>query len=102
MEGEFDVFGEPFSFGRANRVEMVGELKALRVLRCCDLRCVCSSAFADVAAHSDHPGEDAGARRGSEGQKWMLARRCPSTVSRCCSPLPPSTTIHAPPVRRAT
>jgi hypothetical protein len=27
-EGEFDVFGEAFSFGRTNRVEMVGELKA--------------------------------------------------------------------------
>jgi hypothetical protein len=32
MEGEFDVFGEAFSFGRANRVEMVGELNALRIL----------------------------------------------------------------------
>lgn len=63
MEGEFDVFGEAFSFGRANRVEMVGELKALRVLGCCDLRCVCSSTFADVAAYSDHPGEVACARR---------------------------------------
>ena len=62
VEGEFDVFGEAFSFGWADRVEMVGEEKALRILGCCDLGRRCSSTFTDVAAPSDHPGEVAFAR----------------------------------------
>jgi hypothetical protein len=69
MEGEFDVFGEAFSFGRANRVEMVGELKALRVRGCCDLRYGCSRGCTHKAAASVYLGEVARCGAASEGQQ---------------------------------
>jgi hypothetical protein len=68
MEGEFDMFGEAFSFDDLNPGEMVGELNALRIGGRCDLRCVCSSTFTDGAAHSDHLGEVARAHGASEDQ----------------------------------
>jgi hypothetical protein len=36
MEGKFDVFCEALSFGDLDLGEMIGELKTLRVLGCCD------------------------------------------------------------------
>jgi hypothetical protein len=38
VEGEFEAFGEPVSFGRPYIVEMVGQLSALRLRGRRDLR----------------------------------------------------------------